>query len=127
MSVDPPETRTYQGITVTRVNDYTWVDAEGTKYVDFSSDPGFCGVAPGETGKGDPFWKIACVPHDLAFDKMKVGYEDSTKDNLKTFGTFVADIGTGMLQGAYMVALGVPYIVVGGIGGMLRWAFLTDK
>lgn len=35
-----------------------------------TEDEGYCGLAPLETGPNDPWWKIACQPHDMAVDKL---------------------------------------------------------
>lgn len=88
-------------------------------------DPGYCGVEPIETGKGDPWRKIACWRHDKAFNKAKAGYADSTQDNLKTFGTFTVDIATGMLSGAYQVLSGPFYWLVGGVFGFAREQWIS--
>lgn len=102
-----------------------FIDAKGTIYPALLFDPGFCGLSPLETGKGDPWWKRTCQPHDHAFNNMKVGFQDSATDNLKTFGKFTEDIATGMLQGAYLLVSGPAYWLVGGVGGALKWAIDT--
>lgn len=124
----PTQTLTFNGkkIILHLQADGSYMDEEGTIYPPILWDPGFAGIEPLETGKGDPFWNAA-KSHDAAFSKMKLGYQNSEKDNLKTFGNFVVDIGTGMLTGAYMLGMGIPYILVGGIGGMIRWAWLKNK
>lgn len=116
-------------------SDGSYKDPSGTTYPSMLFDPGYCGIYPFETGDGDPFHKIACARHDTSFQKMLLGYQDSTQDNLKVFGTFVKDIGTGMYDGlkgdygvvggAYVTLMGLPYILIGGIGGMARWASLS--
>lgn len=98
----------------------TYKDAQGTEYPEIDTDYGYCGVSPFETGKGDPWWKLACEPHDMAFDKARAGYADSTQDNLATFGKFSQAIGTGMLTGAYQVISGPFYWLLGGVYGFFR-------
>lgn len=101
-------------------SDGEYYNSYGTKLADITVDPGFCGVSPFETGKGDPFWKTACVDHDKAFDRAMAGYQDTTTDNLKTFGNFAVAIGTGMVSGAYQVLAGPYYLLLGGVYGFFR-------
>lgn len=90
-------------------------------------DPDYCGLGRLNTGPYDPFWKKACVPHDEAFDKLKGDLKDPNEENLKAFGNFAANVGIGMLQGVFMAGMGIPYILVGGLGGLLRWRYLQSE
>lgn len=87
-------------------------------------DKGYCGLEPLETGKHDPFWKDACKPHDVWFNRLKAGKLTSGVDDgiLATTGKFVASTALVAVKGAYAVAAAPIYIVIGGLGGMLRWA-----
>lgn len=127
-SEDKPKTWEIEGPegkkTLTLAPDGNYYDSDGTKYAAIFFDPGYAGVSPFETGKGDPLWKAAKA-HDRAFNKMLAGYNDTTKDNLKTFGKFTEDVGTEMLKAAYVLAAGPLYLIVGGLGGVARWAWLT--
>lgn len=102
-----------------------WVDSYGTRWPDIWDDAGYCGIAPAETGKWDPFWQKACVNHDRDFNALKAGYKDG--DALKTFGNFTGSVLSTMAGGAYAVVMGIPYIIVGGIGGLLRWAQISSR
>lgn len=105
---------------VTDTGEYIYIDQYGTTYPDICTDPGYAGLEGVlETGRGDPFWPAA-KKHDKAFARAKLGFQDSNTDNLKTFKEFSVDIGTGMLQGAYMLAAGPAYWLIGGVGGLLK-------
>ncbi len=80
------------------------------------NDPGYCGIAPIETGPNDPWWRIACKPHDDAHNELKAGLLQGSY--MKVFGRFALNIAKGMAQGAFLVASGPIYLVVGGIGGL---------
>lgn len=79
-------------------------------------DPGYCGLAPLETGPNDPWWKRACKPHDEAHNALKAGLLEGSY--MRPFGRFLLDIGKGMLQGAFLVVSGPVYAIVGGVGGL---------
>jgi len=87
-------------------------------------DKDFCGLDPFTTGKIDPYWKGACRTHDEAFRKLKAG-EDI--DILRVTGRFVRDTTSVALKGAYQVATFPLYVTIGGLGGLLRWAYLKLK
>lgn len=80
-------------------------------------DPGYCGIGKLESGKRDPWWKIACRPHDLSHDELKAGLLKGSY--MKVFGKFALNIAKGMAQGAFLVASGPFYLAFGGIGGLL--------
>lgn len=119
----PHRTLNYQGrkIDVHSIGNGNYADDKGTIYPAILFDHGYCGLDPIETGRWDPFWKTACAPHDKAFNLMKLGYSASTAGNFGVFSEFAKNIGATMLQGAYAVTMGIPYLVVGGIGGLFRW------
>lgn len=104
-----------------------YIDAEGTVYPAVLFDPGYCGITPLTTNNQDPFWKRACQPHDLAFDQMKLGYDAATKGNFGTFLSFAKEVGIVMAMGLFQVGAGIPYILVGGLGGMARWWWLDRE
>lgn len=100
----------------------------GTALSDNYTDPGYAGLdGILETGKGDPWWKRIAQKHDRAFNNMKSGYQDSAKDNLRVFGEFTTGVATGMLEGAYLLASGPAYWLIGGVGGAIKWAIDTRK
>ena len=103
-----------------------YIDVEGTIYPGILFDPGYAGVSPFQTGKGDPLW-IAAKPHDKAFNRMKLGYQDSTKDNLKVFGEFSEALGTEALKAAYVLAAAPFYWLIGGVGGLIRWELIARE
>lgn len=88
------------------------------------SDPGYCGLDPLTTGPNDPWWKIACQPHDAAFDKLIATGQGS---DAGTFLTFTGNIIDGMAKGLYMLISGPIYWTVGGIGGLFRWSMVVPK
>jgi hypothetical protein len=81
-------------------------------------DPGHCGLPPIETGEWDPFWP-ECAKHDEEYIKLKEGKE--TKSNLETQTDFAAGVFVTMAQGAYALLAGPAYILIGSLGGALRW------
>lgn len=97
-----------------------WIDAKGTVWPDIWDDPAYCGLDPVTTGPWDPFWKRTCKPHDTAFAALKTGYKGNSP--FKVFGSFVGSTLETMAQGAYALAAGPAYILIGGVGGLLRWA-----
>jgi len=92
---------------------------------DPNTDPGYCGLAPLETGKWDPFWQIACKRHDRAFDKLKAGNPDKT--GLQVTGEFMGDVIAGAAEGLYAVVTAPIYLLVGGLGGLVRWNSISMK
>ena len=107
--------------------DGSYKDSHGTVYADITIEQGYAGLEGiFQTGKGDPFWRAAKL-HDKAFSRAKLGYQDSTADNLETLKNFTIDIGTGMLTGAYMLIAGIPYILIGGVGGFIKQQITKKK
>ena len=100
-------------------SDHFGEDIKDTKLFPID-DPGFCGMAPLQTGKWDPFWKSACQNHDKAYNSLKLGLNNGD-GGLEVFGQFVSNIGLEMAKGAYAVVAGPFYILIGGVGGLLRW------
>lgn len=103
-----------------------YVDAFGTIYPAILFDEGFCGIEPFATGKGDPL-KAACKSHDAAFIRAKLGHPLPGENTLTVFGDFAIDVGTIMLQSTYSLLAGIPYILVGGLLGMIRYNQLKRK
>lgn len=87
-------------------------------------DKDFCGLEPFTTGKIDPYWKGACRTHDEAFQKLKEGEDINI---LKVTGRFIRDSTSVALKGAYSVATFPLYVTIGGLGGLLRWAYLKIR
>lgn len=119
----------FQGtkVELRQIDNGDWVDERGTVYPEWLFDEGFCGLSPFETGKLDPFWKKACLPHDQAFNRMKNGYDDSSVKNAEVFSNFAKEVGIVMAQSAFGLVAGVPYILFGGLGGLARWALLSRR
>lgn len=86
------------------------IEAARVAYSDGTSDPGYCGLDPLVTGPNDPFYQSgACPEHDADFDKLKAEKEYTPGSITKT-----------ALKWAWAV-LGTPfYLIIGGIGGMIR-------
>lgn len=114
-------------ITLELQPDGSYKDDQGTTYPQFMFDPGFCGIWNAETGGWDPYHILACKPHDIAMAKLKLGYKDPSTSNVKAFGEFSKGVAVTMARGLYAVVMGIPYLVFGGIGGMLRWEYLENK
>lgn len=114
-------------ILLTLQPDGNYRDDKGTIYPGLLFDKDFCGLYPFETGKWDPFWEKSCKPHDIAFERLKHGYQNPEDSNLKVFTDFTGSALETMAQGAYAVSMGIPYIVIGGLLGMVRWLQLEDK
>lgn len=85
----------------------------------------YCGIEPIVTGPLDPWWKRACVPHDKAMQAYIDGHP--TEGPYQTFGKFTKNIGVGMLQGAYMLLTGIPYLLIGGVLGLFRNQQLANR
>ena len=115
-------------------SDGEYYNDAGTKLSEMYSDPGYCGVSPLETGKGDPYWiNGTCPAHDHSFDLALAGYQDSTADNFQTFLTFTGNlikgVGSGVvdiatlrdpLAGAYKIGTAPLYWLAGGVYGFFR-------
>lgn len=92
-----------------------------------AADPGYCGLAPAETGPWDPYWRDGdCPDHDKGFDKKIDGDKDAPTD-LEVTQKFIEGSTGTMLRGVYAVLGYVPYVLIGGIGGAIRYAFLGPK
>lgn len=87
-----------------------------------TSDPGYCGLFPLETGAWDPFWKT-CKLHDERFIADRDGLP--TPGFLVTTTDFVQGVAVTAAQGVYSTIMAVPYIILGtGVGAGLwltRW------
>ena len=83
-------------------------------------DPDYCGLGSANTGPHDPWYRRACVPHDLA-------YEQLTQGEWPVFGTFAKNIAKGMLDGAWMLLTGPLYLLIGGFGGVIRYQQLKRR
>lgn len=87
----------------------------------FPPDPNYCGLEPITTGPNDPWWKRkVCQTHDKAYQKLK-------DNEWRVFGRFALDIGKGMLDGAIMLITGIPYLLIGGLGGVVRYQQLKRR
>lgn len=86
--------------------------------LEVDNDPGYCGIAPFETGSWDPLWKV-CRRHDAMFDWQKDHEGQVEESILKTNATFIGQalaagvIGAGTLvwsiiASVLVVAVGVP-------------------
>lgn len=83
-------------------------------------DLGFCGVAPFETGKWDPYWKSGtCPTHDKSFNANKAGLPNPGFAN--TTGTFIESAAETAAQGAYAVVMFLPYTFLATIVGGGLW------
>lgn len=116
-----------KSIQVYPIGNGNYQDAEGTIYPKILFDNGYCGLEPFETGDWDPFHKRACKPHDQAFNRLQAGYASSTEGNLGTFANFSKAVLITMAESAYALLAGIPYIIVGGVGGIVRWRSLENK
>lgn len=109
-----------------------------------NEDPGYCGLEPYETGKNDPYWRIACEPHDKAFRELKAGtYQGSgIGPNAKFASAVVTGAAKGALlipfglltlrprkaiEGAILVAASVPYLFLGAGYGLFRWGQIERR
>lgn len=95
-------------------------DDDGNLYSKILFDPGFAGIEPFETGTGDPLWKVA-KEHDAAFERAKLGYQLPGETRVSVAKKFAGGVLTEMLKSAYVLVFGIPYILIGGIGGMFRY------
>lgn len=112
-------------ITLTRLDDVTWVDAAGMPYIDTSSDPGRGGIGEFRTPRWDPYRTRTFKPHDIAFIKEQLGIKNA--GNIQTFGTFVKNATVDFLIGSYAV-VAFPFVLgIGGLGGLIRWATMPKK
>lgn len=86
---------------------------EGDKY--------YCGLEPWETGEQDPYWRDGvCQQHDKRFIEGKKSTWVVTRD-------FVTGATKTMLRGAWAVA-GYPwYLLIGGLGGAVKYALKRGK
>ena len=84
-------------------------------------DKGYCGLEPLETGEQDPYWRDGvCKQHDERFIKRNKSTWVVTRD-------FVTGATKTMLRGAWAV-VGYPfYVLIGGIGGAIRYKFGGKK
>jgi len=84
-------------------------------------DKGYCGLSPLETGEQDPYWRDGvCKQHDERFIKRNKSTWVVTRD-------FVTGATKTMLRGAWAV-VGYPfYVLIGGIGGAIRYKFGGKK
>lgn len=88
-------------------------------------DPGFCGVWPLETGNWDPYHEAACRQHDEQFAKMKAG--EANDGILEVTKDFIVNTTQEAALGLYAVAVYVPYVLLGGLGGCMIWGFRSAK
>jgi hypothetical protein len=91
---------------------------------DPKDDPGYCGLAPFETGSWDPFYRDGeCTKHDRAFNEKKLG-DSSAPSDAEVTGDFLSGVAGTFLRGAYAVTFALPYAVIGGIGGAIRYLMI---
>jgi len=88
-------------------------------------DRDLCGLEPFSTGKIDPYWKGACRNHDEAFKKFMAGDPDAS--GVRTTVRFARDATSVMLKGVYAVATYPLYLFIGGLGGLIRWKYLSTR
>lgn len=88
------------------------------------TDPNYCGLGSINTGPKDPWWKLACEPHDQAFNKL---IETGEGNDAKIFLQFTGNILDGMAKGLYMLVTGPAYWAIGGIGGLFRWSMVIPR
>ena len=90
-------------------------------------DPGYCGLDPLTTGPKDPFWKSSCQPHDAAFQAIIDG--DGNIKPLPTFVKFASALTKTMIKAPslWTVGLYLPYLVIGGLGGIVRQQELLNR
>lgn len=81
-------------------------------------DEGDCGLGPIHTGKSDPHWQSgACPQHDNDMYADRFGQSD--KGPLEITSDFILQVGETGIVGAVAAATALPYIVLGGFGGLL--------
>ena len=86
-------------------------------------DKGYCGLGV-ETGKEDPYWKGACRSHDEAFNELKANMRHD--NGLNVTGRFLRDSTSVFLKSIYGVVAFPVYLLVGGLGGLIRWQTLRN-
>jgi hypothetical protein len=81
-------------------------------------DPGYCGLAPLETGDWDPYHTEACYPHDKHFNDLKAG--TAKQSTWVTARKFAVNSSIVFARSLYGVVAFPLYLVIGAIGGALR-------
>lgn len=91
-----------------------------------TSDPGYCGVGVFETREWDPYWTTkTCKNHDNAFNALSEGKRND--NGFAVTGKFFRDATSTMLKSVYGVTAYVPYLLLGGLGGLARWTYIKYK
>lgn len=85
-----------------------------------------CGVAPFETGPWDPYTNIVCHPHDAIFDELVEGHKTDLT-NFQTIMQLFRNCLYVLIQSIYAIVTFPLYVVIGGVGGYLRWKYLEWK
>lgn len=90
-------------------------------------DKDYCGLGDLNTGPNDPYWRPACRPHDKAFQAVIDG--DGSIKPLPTFIKFVGALTQTVIKAPslWTVGLFIPYLVIGGLGGIVRQQELLNR
>lgn len=81
-------------------------------------DPGYCGVAPFETGVWDPYYKV-CRVHDADFNANKAGDPIATFG--ETTGGFIQGAAVEAARGVYAAVMFIPYCFFVTVIGAPLW------
>lgn len=130
--VAPPTRKlTFKGqdIYLVQLDNGDWMDELGTIYPKVLMDDfnNYCGVGSVTSGDWDPFYKDACFPHDSAFKRMLLGRLLPHESNTTVMTNFAKETGIVFLKSLYGVVAAPFYLILGGVGGALRWEYLNRK